>query len=62
MDAMPQRDPVIKSLRPGDLVGHRQRPECQYEVVMVDGQCLLVVRWPEAVLRVISLGDVVVPF
>ncbi|MEM6518911.1 MAG: hypothetical protein AAF722_06205 [Cyanobacteria bacterium P01_C01_bin.70] len=62
MDATPQSTQIIQSLRPGDLVGYRQRPECQYEVLMVDEQRLLVVRWPEAVLRFIALRDVVVPF
>ena len=55
MDAPSQRDHVIKSLRSGDLVGYRQQPECQYEVLMVDGQRLLGVWF-------IALGDVVVPF
>ena len=31
MDSVPQSKRVIQSLRPGDLVGHRQRPERQYE-------------------------------
>ncbi len=49
-------------LRPGDLVGHRQQPEQRYEVLTVDEQRLLVVRWPELALRLIDLRDVVVPF
>ena len=62
MDASSQSTQVIKSLRPGDLVGHRQQPECPYEVLTVDGQHLLVVRLPEPTLRFIALRDVVVPF
>lgn len=62
MDETPQSNQVITSLRVGDLVGHRQWPEREYEVLMVDGQRLLVARWPEAVLRFIALWDVVVPF
>ncbi|MEM1242776.1 MAG: hypothetical protein AAGI45_23340 [Cyanobacteria bacterium P01_H01_bin.26] len=62
MDATPQSTQVIQSLRLGDLVGHRQRSEQLYEVLMVDGQQLLVVQWPAAVLRFIALSDVVVPF
>ncbi|WP_163695437.1 hypothetical protein [Adonisia turfae] len=53
---------VIQSLRAGDLVGHRQQPESQYEVLTVDEQCLLAARLPESVLRLIALRDVVVPF
>ena len=62
MDAIPQRDQVIKLLRPGDLVGHRQWPEQPYEVLMVDGQHLLAAHLPEVALRFIELWDVVVPF
>ena len=54
MDAITQAKQVITSLRLGDLVSHRQQPEHQ-EVLVVDGQRLLVVRF-------IALGDVVVPF
>ena len=46
----------------GNLVGHRQQPERQYEVLTVDEQCLLAARLPEAALRFIALWDVVVPF
>ncbi|MFG6100532.1 hypothetical protein SPB21_35165 [Leptothoe sp. ISB3NOV94-8A] len=53
---------VIQSLRPGDLVGHRQQPGQQYEVLMVDEQRLLAVLWSGAALRFIALRDVVVPF
>ena len=38
MDAPSQSNQVIQSLRPGDLVGHRQQPERQYEVLTVDEQ------------------------
>ena len=62
MDATPQNTQIIQPLRPGDLVGHRQQPERQYEVLMVDEQRLLAVRLPEAALRFIALGDVMVPF
>ena len=55
MDAITQAKQVIKLLRLGDLVGHRQQPKRQYEVLTVDEQRLLVVRF-------IALGDVVVPF
>ena len=48
MDATPQRDHVIQSLRVGDLVGHRQQPEQRYEVLTVAEQRLLVARWPGA--------------
>ena len=53
---------AISSLRPGDLVGHRQQPECQYEVLTVDKQRLLAARLPELALLFIALRDVVVPF
>lgn len=62
MDATPQSTQIIQALRAGDLVSHLQQSECQYEVLMVDEQRLLVARWPEAVLRFIALRDVVVPF
>ena len=62
MDATPQSTQLIKSLRPGDLVGHRQQPERQYEVLTMDGQRLLVARWPGLALQFIALRDVVVPF
>lgn len=62
MNSTAQAKQVIQSLRAGDLVGHRQQPERQYEVLTVDEQRLLVARWPEAVVRFITLWDVVVPF
>ena len=37
MDAASQSNHVIQSLRPGDLVGHRQQPEQRYEVLTVVG-------------------------
>lgn len=63
MDATSQANQVIQSLRIGDLVGHRQQPECQvYEVLVVDKQCLLALRLVEPALRFIALEDVMVPF
>lgn len=62
MDALSSHEQVIQSLRPGDFIGHRQQPECQYEVLTVDDQCLLVARWPGLVLRFIAVRDVGVPF
>ncbi len=62
MDAYPQSDSVLKLLRVGDLVGRRQQPEHQYEVLMVDKRYLLAAQFPELALRFIPLWDVVVPF
>ena len=59
MDATSQRDQVIQLLR---VVGHRQQPERQYEVLTVDGQRLLVAWLPVLALRFIALRDVVVLF
>ncbi|MEA5464634.1 hypothetical protein [Leptothoe sp. PORK10 BA2] len=59
---MPQSTQVIQSLRPGDLIGHRQQPERLYKVLMVDERCLLAARWSGLALRFIAVRDVVVPF
>ena len=62
MDAIPQRDQVIQALCPGDIVGYRQQPERQYEVLIVDERRLLVARLTGLALRFVALRDVVVPF
>ncbi|ESA35114.1 hypothetical protein N836_13700 [Leptolyngbya sp. Heron Island J] len=63
MDSTSQSTQVIQSLRIGDLVGHRQQPDRQYEVLLtVDEQCLLAVRLLGLALWFISLRDVVPPF
>ena len=62
MKSIPQSIQVIQSLRVGNLVGHRQQPGRQYEVLAVDEQRLLAARLPQLALRFIALRDVVVPF
>ena len=61
MDA--ERDKVIQSLRPGDLIGHSQQSaQYVYEVIKVEHQHLLVARPPMRSLRFVVLQDAVPPF
>lgn len=60
MDAQHQ---LVKLLRPGDVIGHRQQSEQQvYEVINVDAQRVLVARPPRLCLRFILLKDIAPPF
>ena len=63
MDAHYQSNDLIRALRPGDLVGHRDQPTHQvYEVMKVETNRLLAARPPKPTLRFLAFYDIAPPF
>lgn len=58
----PKSDTVIRLLRLGDRIGHRQQPQQVHIVIKVEEQALLTGTTPEQPLQFVALQDIAPPF